>query len=189
MIDPLYLRDWPADLGQIADDMNDKPLNIHGVMAHHPKLLNAWWPLRQHAVSGGSLGPRAAELVILRVAVHLRSWYEWASHVDRARRVGLEASEIARVMSGPDADGWSVQDTILLQAVDEAMQARKITPETLMLLKRHYDDQQCLDLIAICGMYMTLGIMLNSFDTDLDADVDDSGTQSKEDWLAALPLL
>ena len=81
---PLPLPEWDDSLERVLDDMDGQPLNVHGLMANHPDLLNAWWDYRNYSVRGGALDQRDCELVILRVAVHMRNWYEWAAHVDRA---------------------------------------------------------------------------------------------------------
>ena len=67
-------QDWDPSLNFIIEQMNGKPLNIHKLLAKHPKLLIAWWNFRNYSVQGGDLGRRQGELVILRVASNLKSW-------------------------------------------------------------------------------------------------------------------
>ena len=90
--------DWDGSLSPVLDAMNGRPLNVHGLIANHPALLKAWWDLRMHVVKASELDARAAELVILRTAVHAASQYEWLSHVDRGHAAGLTLEEIERVM-------------------------------------------------------------------------------------------
>ena len=66
---PLAIDQWDNSLQHVVDDMQGDPLNIHRLMANHPQLLKAWWPLRMYTVKGGDLDRRDCELVILRVAV------------------------------------------------------------------------------------------------------------------------
>lgn len=168
---PLPVADWDTSLAGVLDDMKGRPLNVHALMAHHPQLLNAWWNFRNHAVGGGTLGKRRGELVILRVAQHLRSWYEWGSHVERAQACGITPEEIERVKEGPQAAGWTVAESLLLQAVDELVAGQAITTRTLAALNEHFDTRQLLDLIAIQGMYMLLGCMINTWGLELDEQV------------------
>lgn len=126
----LPLDQWDESLEHVIEDMRGHPLNVHGLMANHPDLLNAWWDYRNHAVRGGALAQRDSELVILRVAVHMRSWYEWACHVDRGLAVGLSIEDIERVREGPQAAGWSDHDAILLRCVDELLDKRAISAES-----------------------------------------------------------
>jgi alkylhydroperoxidase family enzyme len=53
-------------------------LNVYRTMAHHPELLQARAPLRQHVVKDSALGAERSELVILRAAHRTGSPYEWA---------------------------------------------------------------------------------------------------------------
>lgn len=167
----LPLQQWDESLDHVITDMNGRPLNVHGLMANHPDLLNAWWDMRMYAVKGGALSQRDCELLILRVAVHMECWYEWASHVVRGKAAGLTIEEIKRVQEGPQADEWSNHDAILLQSVDDLFGQRQIATETREQLDGHFAPQQVLDIIAIYGVYVTLGCMINTWDTSLDESV------------------
>jgi alkylhydroperoxidase family enzyme len=162
--------DWDASLQHVIADMNDQPLNVHGLMANHPPLLAAWWPLRNYLVRGGDLEQRHCELVILRVAVHMRCWYEWASHVDRGQSAGLSVDEIEAVRLG-DFDAFPVAENRLLSAVDELLQDNGLGDATLAELGPDFTPRQIMDLVALCGMYVTLGNMINTWGIDLDDPV------------------
>ena len=166
---PLPLSQWDNSLRHIVDEMNGSPLNIHALMANHPRLLNAWWTLRNYSVHGGDLSQRDCELVILRVAVHMRCSYEWASHVVRGLAAGLSVDEINRVKSGPDESEWSGKDAVLLHAVDELIAGQCINEKTQQALAAHFSDNQVMDVIAIHGMYVSIACMINTWPIDLDA--------------------
>ena len=165
------LQQWDESLDHVIADMNDRPLNVHGLLANHPDLLNAWWDFRNYVVNGGALRQRDCELLVLRVAVHMECWYEWASHVVRGAAAGLTLDEIKRVADGPQADGWHVRDMALLQCIDDLFGHREITASTQEALNLHFTPRQILDIVAIYGMYVTLGCMLNSWPTSLDESV------------------
>ena len=168
---PLPLKEWDASLSHVVDDMNGRPLNVHSLMANHPELLNAWWAFRNYSVRGGALVQRDCELVILRIAVHMRSWYEWASHVDRGLASGLSIEEIERVIDGPDASEWNDRDALLLGSVDELVTERGICPNTQARLAEHFSANQVMDIIAIHGMYISLACMINTWGLALDEPI------------------
>ena len=170
-LSPLPVSAWDDSIARVREDMHDRPLNVHALMAHNPKLLNAWWNFRNYAVSGGALGRRNSELVILRVALRIRAWYEWGSHVERALDYGLTMDEIERVKQGSQALQWPPAEALLLKAVDELFSEHAITAETLDELSRHFSPAQVLDLIAIQGMYVILGGMINTWPLELDEHV------------------
>lgn len=168
---PLPSQEWDESLSEVLDDMNGQPLNVHGLMANHPQLLNAWWNYRNYSVNGGDLPQRDRELVILRVAFHTGAWYEWASHVDRGQRVGLSVDEINRVTNGPCVPGWTAREVTLLTAVDELVSQRAISARTQKDLAAHFSGNQVMDIIVIHGMYITLGCMINTWGLELDEQV------------------
>jgi alkylhydroperoxidase family enzyme len=168
---PLPPENWNDSLCHIIDDMNGQPLNIHSLMAHNPELLTAWWDFRNYSVSGGALGKRKSELVILRVAVHLKSWYEWSAHVDRSLTCGLTLKEIERVKQKDNSSSWKEDERCLLSAVDQLIDAHGISSKLLMELGLYFTTEQIMDIIAIHGMYLILGCMINTWGLELDDHV------------------
>lgn len=162
---------WDPSLQHVIDDMDGKPINAHALLANHPELLNAWWNYRNYAVNGGELAQRECELLILRVAVLMHAWYEWGSHVDRGLSAGLSIEEIKRVLVDPLSSDWSTGDALLLEAVDQLVNDRAIDGTTLAALADHYSPKKILDIIAIHGMYVTLGCMINTWNLPLDDNV------------------
>lgn len=170
-VSPLAVDQWDESLSFIKADMNGNPINVHRLMAHHPELLKAWWNFRNYSVRGGALGKRKGELVILRVALHMRAWYEWGSHVERALDCGLSRKEIERVKLGGDASGWDESEAMLLNAIDELIATHGLKPATHAQLRVHYDLKQVMDIIAIHGMYVILACMINTWGLELDPQV------------------
>ncbi|MGH1419080.1 MAG: carboxymuconolactone decarboxylase family protein [Hyphomicrobiaceae bacterium] len=170
-LSPLPPDQWNSSLSNVLSDMNDAPLNVHKLMAHNPQLLQAWWNFRNYSVSGGTLGPRLGELVILRVSVHISAWYEWASHVDRSLRCGLNLDEINAVLDRDVSDKWSPKEAALLSAIDELMEDRSLSAKLRARLTSHFTPAEVLDIIAIHGMYVTLGCMICSWGLELDPAV------------------
>lgn len=184
---PLDPNDWPEELSGIVKDMQGAPINVHKLMANNPALLKAWWAFRNHSVKGGALGQRNAELVILRVAVQMKSWYEWASHVDRAIQTGLTLEEINCLLKSEVEGNLSPEECSLIRAVDELTSDHQIRTESLSLLEKNYSNPQIMDLIAIHGMYLILGAMINTWGLALDEVVAEriSGITDEASFLRA----
>ena len=161
-------ENWDPSLNFIFEEMNGLPLNVHKLLANHPKLLKAWWNFRNYSVEGGDLGRRHGELVILRVASYLKSWYEWSSHVDRSLKVGISLTEIKNINKILDPNEWSEKEFILLSAVDQLIENKSLCKTEYKKLSLHFSEQQIMDLIAIHGMYLILGCMINIWGLPLD---------------------
>lgn len=179
---PLPVEQWETSLSRVIGDMHGSPLNVHGLMAHNPALLDAWWDFRMHTVSGGKLSRRHRELIVLRVAVHMRSWYEWASHVERGLAAGLTTAEIERVRRGTGDAGWAVDDALILRAVDDCFQHQGMSADTLGELRDRFSSAQILDILAIHGMYVLLGTIINTWDLELDESVKLPQGMTRETW-------
>ncbi len=168
-MNPLPVAQWDKRLQNVVDDMGGQPLGIHALMANHPRLLAAWWDLRMYLVNGGDLDQRHCELAILRIAVHLESWYEWGSHVVRGLDSGLSMKEIDRVLSG-DGD-WAEADAALLAAVDEIVTDNRLSDDSLQRLAPHFSDRQVMDLMHLHGMYRTIACLVETWGLELDENV------------------
>ncbi|GAB5470438.1 MAG: carboxymuconolactone decarboxylase family protein [Rhodospirillales bacterium] len=169
LLAPLPTETWDPSLDHIVADMKGLPINVHKLMAHHPQLLTAWWSFRNYSVTGGELGRRRGELVILRTALRLRAWYEWGSHVERGLAAGLTREEIERVKEGGQAPGWDSAEGLLLIAVDRLFDDKGLSETLLKELGAHYSTKEIMDLMAIHGMYVILGSMINTWGLELDA--------------------
>ncbi len=162
---PISDADWPSEILDLRDGFAGA-LNVYRVMAHHPALLRAWAPLRQHIVNESALGHERSEVVILRTAVRMGSAYEWAHHVSRARRLGFSDHRIARIRA--QAEG---EDGLITAAVDALIDQRRIPTDLEARLAQAIGSPAVLDLIATVGFYSVLGYLLMTYETPLDAHV------------------
>jgi len=137
-------------------------------MAHHPELMKAWSPFRNHVVGNSSLSPRQRELLILRTACNCEADYEWVHHVERGLKAGLEKNEIERVKQGPGARGWAQDEAALLSAADDCHRNYQMTAKTLEKVGQYFNTQQQLDIAVTVGMYMTLALIIKSWDVPME---------------------
>ena len=184
-VQPIAVSEWDPRLAPIVAEMRGRPLNVHKLMANNPELLLAWWNFRKHVVGGGKLQQRHRELIILRVAVHMKCWYEWASHVDRGLKSGLSLDEIECVRFGRVATCWNQGDEFVLRATDEVFDKQQITPETRTAMCAYFTPAELMDLIAICGAYITLGTMINTWGLELDEFIRAEDGMDNNSWLRA----
>ena len=165
---PVTDEDWPESIAEMRSGFAGG-LNVYRVMAHHPALLKAWSDLREHVVNRTSLGRDRSEVVILRTGVRLGSAYEWAQHVVRARKCGLDDARIRSMRGSPDR--MAPADALLATAVDELLDGAELTSATKARLLAEMGAEGALDLIATVGFYSTLAFILKSFATPLDGDI------------------
>jgi AhpD family alkylhydroperoxidase len=143
--------------------------SLFNVLGQHRLLFLAWLPF-----SGVLLGPlgkltrRDAELVILRVG-HLRDCeYELQQHRRLARSRGVDAATQARIFEGPDAEGLTDRQRVLITATDEFVMTRGVSPETWQALSNHFTKPQLIEFCMLAAQYDGLAATITTLQVPLD---------------------
>ncbi|SEP05299.1 carboxymuconolactone decarboxylase family protein [Trujillonella endophytica] len=142
--------------------------NLIGVLSHHPALMKSWFVFNNHLFRS-TLTDRVREMITVRTAWLRRSEYEWAQHVRMARTAGMSDDEIAALDVGPDAPLWGSVDALVLRAVDQLCENRRIGDDVWAALCEHFDRRQMMDIVFTVAAYDALGMALENFDVELDA--------------------
>jgi len=148
--------------------MGTTPPNLCLTLGRHRKLFRRWLWFAGALMPGGKLPRRETELVILRVA-HLRSCeYEFEHHVRLGRRAGIGKAELARVVEGPGADGWSARERTLLTAVDHLHGDRDLDDATWATLRDHLSERESIELCMLVGHYEMLATTIGTLRIETD---------------------
>lgn len=145
------------------------PLVLFRVMAGHPR---AWEKFR-----GGSLldrGPlplREREIVIDRTCALNACEYEWGVHVTAfGAAAELSEEQVRATVHGPaGASCWSPAEQAMIAAVDALHAHATLSEAEFAALKAHYDDDQILEIILLCGFYRTVSYLTNALAMPLEA--------------------
>lgn len=144
------------------------PPAIFLTLGRHRPLFRGWLHFAARLMPGGKLPRREAELVILRVAHLTRSEYERAHHTKLGRRAGLTQAELDRVVEGPDADGWSATQRLLLEVTDELVATDDLLDATWERLAEAFDPPTCIEVLMLVGHYRMLATTLRVLRTEPD---------------------
>jgi AhpD family alkylhydroperoxidase len=145
------------------------PPNLFLTLGRHRGLFRGWLHFSGRLLFGGRLPRRDTELVILRVA-HLRSCtYELEHHRHLAARAGLTPTDIERTADGPDADGWSPREQVILTVVDELHRDRTLSDGTWKALTAQLDDRTIIELVLLAGQYEMLATAIDALAIQPDA--------------------
>ncbi|MGE5280940.1 MAG: carboxymuconolactone decarboxylase family protein [Chloroflexota bacterium] len=145
-----------------------RPPRIFTTLGRHRGLFRRWLWFAGALMPGGKLPRAETELVILRVAHNAGSAYEWAQHERIAVRAGLGETEVARVREGPDAEGWSERQALLLRAADEMHADGRIGDELWGRLSAQLDEVRLIELCMLIGHYEMLAMTLNTLRVEPD---------------------
>ncbi|MBI3371070.1 MAG: carboxymuconolactone decarboxylase family protein [Betaproteobacteria bacterium] len=166
------MRDLTQLNGEDADTaaknrLGGRDLNIFRVMMNHPKLTRRWTVFAGHVLHKQTLPFRDRELLILRIGWLNQSEYEWAQHVEIAKRGGMAEEEIERIKRAPEAD-WNAHEAALLRAADELFENSVVSDQTWATLAQTYSIEQLMDVVFTIGQYNLVSWALNSFGVPLD---------------------
>lgn len=142
--------------------------SLMNVLGQHRLLFLTWLPLSAHLLYAGKLSRRDTEVVILRVA-HLRdSTYELQQHRRLARSRGVDADTQAKIFAGPDADGLTDRERVLITATDEFVVTRGVSPETWQALSGHLSKPQLIEFCLLAAQYDGLAATIATLQVPLD---------------------
>ena len=131
-------------------------------------LCRKFQTMSAHFVQNHRIPLREKELLILRTAYLSRAQYQWGRHYNTGKRAGLTDEEIARIVEGPDAAGWTPFEAVLLRAADEMHTSRFISEPTWKALAERYSDHYLLEVVLIIGNYTMLAMYQNTIGMPLE---------------------
>jgi AhpD family alkylhydroperoxidase len=136
--------------------------NLFLTLGRHRRLFRGWLRFAGQMMPGGTLPRRETEIVILRVA-HLRSCaYEFDHHVHLGRRAGVTATDVERILAGPDVAGWSPREQAILHAVDALHGDQDLDDATWAALRTHLDEREAIELVLLVGHYEMLATAIGT---------------------------
>ena len=143
--------------------------HLFNVLGQHRLLFLAWLPFSADAArTAGKLPRTDAELVILRVG-HLRDCeYELQQHRRLARSRGLDAELQAKIFEGPDAEGLTDRQRVLITATDEFVITRSMSPETWSALSGMLSRAELIEFCTLAGQYDALAATMATLRIPLD---------------------
>jgi AhpD family alkylhydroperoxidase len=146
--------------------------NALATFVNHPALTKAFLRFNVHLLYSSTLPPRTRELAILRVAHRRDCTYEWAHHVDLAKKAGISDDEIAAVCRAGEgsAGNFDEFDRAVLTGIDELDEKSQLSDETWSTLGTRLDDRQRMDYIFTVGCYTLLAMAFNTFGVQLEQD-------------------
>jgi len=165
-LDPPYAPDIQEQFDRIM--RGAPPLMLFRVMAGHAR---AWDKFRAGGLlDRGPLNLRQREIVIDRTCALTACEYEWGVHVATfAAPAHLTDEEVrATVHEGAGAPCWSEAERAMIAAVDALHHRATLSDQEYRSLSAHYDDDQILEIMLLCGFYRTVSYLANALALPLE---------------------
>ena len=168
-LDPPYADDVQAQFDRIMPP-GAPPLTLFRTLAVSER---AWGKFRNASLlDRGPLTLREREIVIDRTCALTGCEYEWGVHVAIfAEPARLTQDEVrATVLEPAGAPCWSPAEQALVAAVDALHGRATLSASEFAALAGHYDRDQILEIMLLCGFYRTVAYVANGLDLPLEPD-------------------
>ena len=139
-----------------------EPPHLFTTLARHRRLFRRWLWFAGALMPRGSLERVDTELVILRVAHNCDCEYEWRHHQRLARRARLTAASVERVREGPQAQGWSGRESLLLRFADALHEHQNVPDELWSALSGELSQVELIELVILIGHYEMLAATIKT---------------------------
>jgi hypothetical protein len=110
------------------------------------------------------IGARQFQLAVLIAAREIDQQYEWSAHEPAGLRQGLEQSVIDVVKYDRPVTGLAERDQTMITFGRTLLREHKVSSELWAKMVSLFGRQHTVDIMAIMGDYIRVGIMLNAVD-------------------------
>lgn len=117
-----------------------------------------------------SLPLRLRELSLLLAARNWDAQYSWNAHVDKAVEAGIPRSAVDAIARREEPTFDQADDTVFYQFCQELLHDHFVTDGTFAQALEIFGPEGLVDTVASLGNFTMLGMCLNAFQVDLQAD-------------------
>ncbi|GAA2614639.1 carboxymuconolactone decarboxylase family protein [Paractinoplanes durhamensis] len=117
-----------------------------------------------------SLPLRLRELSLLIAARHRDAQYSWNAHVAKAIEEGIPVAAIEAIAERRRPEFGNPEDEAFYQFCQELLADNFVTDETFERARQYFGAQGLVDTVGALGNFTMLGMLLNAFQVDLQAD-------------------
>ena len=150
----------------VADEIAGGPRGgVRGpfiALLHHPALARRVQALGEHLRFGTQFSDTLIEIGVLVTARHWRCQHEWFAHEKLARKAGVPDAIIDAIAQGRRPDGMDDAQALVHDFCREVLRDGEPSQGSYDAANARYGGQGVLDLVALCGYYTTLAMVLNT---------------------------
>lgn len=140
------------------------------VWLHSPEMCERAESLGAFARFDCSLPKHLRELSLLMAARNWDAQYSWNAHVHQAIEAGIPEEAVRAVAEKREAVFDSPADQAFYRFCREVLEDHFVSDETFADALAHFGPKGLVDTIGALGNFTMLGMCLNAFQVDLQAD-------------------
>jgi uncharacterized peroxidase-related enzyme len=170
-MEPLRREDHPelGDLWQLYDDTMSFVPNSLFTMARRPEILVAFSELITQIWRSGTVPVGFKPLVAIVASTAAGCRYCQAHETVDAKMRGVDERKIADIWDFDRSPLYSDAERVALRfARDASVVPNAVTPEHFAELRRHWDEGEIVEILAVVGLFGFLNRWNDSMATDLE---------------------
>ncbi|MCX4815935.1 carboxymuconolactone decarboxylase family protein [Streptomyces sp. NBC_01239] len=140
------------------------------VWLHSPEMCERAESLGAFARFDSSLPRHLSELTLLMAARNWDAQYSWNAHVHQAIEAGIPEAAVKAIAEKREAVFDNEADQAFYRFCREILDDHFVTDETFAAALQHFGSKGLVDTIGALGNFTMLGMCLNTFQVDLQAD-------------------
>jgi 4-carboxymuconolactone decarboxylase len=131
-------------------------------LLHHPELARRVQALGEHLRYGTAFPDTLIEIGVLVTARHWTCQYEWVAHARLARKAGVPDDVIDAIAADRIPDGLDADQSLVYRFCRETNERGEPSEASYDAASARFGSQGVLDLLALCGYYTMLAMVLNT---------------------------
>ena len=116
------------------------------------------------------LEPRYRGLAILRTGIVGDCKFEYSQHLKVSRSIGIPDDKLDALKSWTTSGKFDERESAVMAAADELIGRNLVEDATFGALKRHFSDEQIVELFYVITTYRMHGMMIRALHLEFDND-------------------
>lgn len=153
---------------QIAAERGGKLLNLYRMLLHSEPVAAGWLRYLTAIRQGAKLDDHTRELAICKVGKLNGALYEWEHHIPHALRAGITRQQLEAIDAWRGSGLFDDRERAVLAYSEQMTKQVEVDDEVFAAVRRHFDDQELVELTATIGAYNMVSRFLVALRVDLD---------------------
>lgn len=143
-------------------------LNVDLTLLHNPDLARASREFFRVIRNTFEISDQLRELAICRVAIVTRSPYEWHQHAPIAMALGYTQEQLEALSQSDTPKGFDALEELVISLADTMSRDIQVPQRLFDALRRHFNEKQMVELVAIIASYNYLSRFLEAFEIQVE---------------------
>lgn len=126
---------------------------LYRILLNSPVICSGWEQLLTAVRMKSSLNAALREMIILRVAVLNKAWYEFDAHIPHAQKAGMSDEKIHALKAADLGPGFDEQERAVLAATDSLTRDVTLSDAAFDRLRPFFDAGQLVDVMVTISSY------------------------------------